>query len=277
MMLRAGELSQPRLLLEEGLSLSRDHGLSGLEYYHLSHLATLVLEAGDPVGGGAVAAESLALARRIGHARGSANALRLLGRAAVDRGDHASGRNQLEHSLALYRRYADWDGMQGSLRALGHVALDQGDSVAAGRCFRESLALAKAAGDRLELARSLEGLAGVWLAASPGLTVRLAATATALRTELAARPYPWERDRVDGWLEAARRRVGKQVHVTAWTEGLALLLDEAIALDDRALAQRPDQPAHAHGRHALRARSSTYPPRAAGQMRRRRTPGPGPG
>jgi predicted ATPase/DNA-binding XRE family transcriptional regulator len=276
-MLRAGELGQPRSLLEEGLSLSRAHGLSGLEYYHLSHLATVLVEAGDPVGSGAVAAQSLALARKIGHARGSANALRLLGRAAVGRGNHASGRDLLERSLALYRRYADWDGMQGSLRALGHVALDQADAPAAGRCFRESLALAKAAGDRLELARSLEGLTGVWLAAHPELTVRLAAAATATRAELAARPYPWESERVDGWLEAARRGVGHQVYVTAWTEGLALSLDQAIALDEHALAQRLDQPAHPHGRRALQTRSGIHPPGRAGRMGRGRTPGPGPG
>jgi hypothetical protein len=271
-MLRAGELAGLRSLLEEGLSVSRAHGLSELEYYHLSHLATLALEAGDPVRAGEVAAQSLALAQRIGHARGSANALRLLGRAAVGRGDSASGRDLLERSLGLYRRFADWDGMQGSLRALGDLALNQGDAPAAGHCFRESLALAKAAGDRLELARSLEGLAGVWLAAHPGLAVRLAAVATAMRTELAALPYPWERERVDGWLEAARRAVGQEAYASAWTGGQAFSADEAIALDEHALAQRPDQRADPHNRGAPRARSGDHPPGALGRLGRGRTP-----
>jgi non-specific serine/threonine protein kinase len=271
-MLRAGELTRSRSFLEEGLSICRAQSLSGLEYYHLNHLATVALESGDPVLGGAVAAQSLALAQRIGHSRGIANALRLLGRAAVGRGDRASGRDLLERSLGLYRQYADWDGMQGSLRALGHLELDQGNAVAAGRGFRDSLALAQAAGDRLELARSLEGLAGVWLAGRPRLTVQLAATATTTRVELAARLSPWERERLDGWLAAARRVVGDEAYVVAWTDGRALSLDQAIALDEHALEQRPDTPGHQPSRRGLQAPTGDHSPGAAVRLRRRGTP-----
>jgi hypothetical protein len=91
---------------------------------------------------------------------------------------NAEGRDLLEKSLALYRQYTDWEGMQWSLRGLGRLAIDQGDAPAA--FFMESMGLAHAAGDRLELAWSLEGLCGVALDARPERAVRLAGAAAAL-------------------------------------------------------------------------------------------------
>jgi DNA-binding CsgD family transcriptional regulator len=146
----------------------------------------------------------------------------------------------LDKSLALYRQHSDLDGMQWSLRGLGHLALDQGDATAAGRFFRESLALAHESGDRLELARSLEGLAGASLDAHPERTVRLAGTAAALREALTAEPFPWEGQRLDRWLGATERILGQVAYTAAWNEGRVMHLAQALAL-----AGADDGPDHA--------------------------------
>jgi hypothetical protein len=96
--------------------------MSVMDCYYLMALGLIALEVDDYGRANALGAECLAVARRIGHARGATNALHILGRAAVGRGDRAAGRNLLEQSLAEYREYADLDVMQRSLRALGHPA-----------------------------------------------------------------------------------------------------------------------------------------------------------
>jgi hypothetical protein len=86
-----------------------------------------------------------------------------------------------EESMAVYRKHVDWEGMGMGLRALGDLFLEQADVSAARRVFAESLTLARQIGDKLDLARSLEGLVGVWVEAQPDRSVRLAGAATALR------------------------------------------------------------------------------------------------
>ena len=69
-------------------------------------LGLVALEVRDHARAANLGAECLALAKRIGHARGSANALYVLGRDAVGRGAQVEGRDLLEKSLELYRQYA---------------------------------------------------------------------------------------------------------------------------------------------------------------------------
>jgi DNA-binding CsgD family transcriptional regulator/tetratricopeptide (TPR) repeat protein len=245
--LRHGDLAQAQSLLEEALSVSQNNGLSVMRYYGLHMLGLVALERGDHKRARALGAETLALAKRIGHARGSANALYLSARAAIISGDRPTGHDLLEKSLALYRQYVDWDGMQWCLRGLGHLEIDHGDVAAASRLFRESLALSDAAGDTLEVARSLEGLAGVALDARPDRVVRLAGAAAALREALAAAPYPRERERVDRWLGAARCSLGQEAYAAVWAEASATPVEQSVALalgdDEPARVLQTAQPA----------------------------------
>jgi non-specific serine/threonine protein kinase len=230
--LRTGDLEQAQSLFEESLSVCRRNGLSStaLEYYDLHCLGLVAVEAGDSARAATLGTECLALAKRIGHVRGSANSLYLLGRAAVSRGDYAHGRELLEQSLAWYRKDTDWLGLEWCLRALGHLALQLGDTHRARRHFRENLALAQASGDTSELAWSLEGLTGALLNSEPDRAVRLAAAAATLRHTLGARPFPWERELLDRWLAAAAVSIGDKAYAAAWTDGRAMPPDQIFGL-----------------------------------------------
>src|SRR6266849_3552115 len=66
--------------------------------------------------------------------------------------------------------------------------------------------------------------------ARPECTVQLAAAAASLREAIAARPYPWERERLDHWLAAAAQCLGADAYTAAWTAGRAMSLEQALAL-----------------------------------------------
>jgi DNA-binding CsgD family transcriptional regulator len=169
--------------------------------------------------------------------------LHLLGRAAVSSGDYAQGGELLEQSLAWYRQDSDWLGMEWCLRALGHLELQLGDTQMARRHFRENLALAQASGETSELAWSLEGLTGALLHSQPDRAVRLAAAASTIREALGAKPYPRERELLDGWLRAAAVSIGENAYVAAWADGRAMPLDQIFSLaspvDDEPNDQHP--------------------------------------
>jgi predicted ATPase len=236
---RLGNFERAQSAFEEGVRISRAHAHAALEFYHVSNWAALALEQGDEARAEVLGGEALALATRLGHVRGKAGALYVLGRVAAGRGDHAAARALLEKSLALYSKHSDRLGTGIAQRALGHLLVEQGEVGQAKIKFDESLTLAWEGGDRFELARSLEGLAGVWVEACPERAVRLAATATALREALDAVPYPWERELLHHWLDAARRKLGQELYSAAWNEGWAMPLAEAISLAfvDEACAQ----------------------------------------
>jgi hypothetical protein len=95
--------------------------------------------------------------------------------------------------------------------------------------YAESLTLAQKAGDRLMLARSLEGLAGLMATEGPERAVRLAGAADAVRASLGAAGYPAQRQQLRTWLSAARRALGAAAFSAAWTAGHALGIPHAIA------------------------------------------------
>jgi hypothetical protein len=109
-----GDAARARSLYEEGLVVCQNNGLSATElgYYILHGLAGLALKTGDSAQAAKLVADCQALAERIGHVRGSANAMYMLGCAAAMRGDHAGGRQLLVRGLARYRQFTDWQGTQ---------------------------------------------------------------------------------------------------------------------------------------------------------------------
>src|SRR5262249_16981558 len=78
--LRTGDLEVAQSLSEESLTVCRRNGLSSppLEYSDLHCLGLVAVEAGDSARAATFGTESRALAKRIGHVRGTANSLYLL-------------------------------------------------------------------------------------------------------------------------------------------------------------------------------------------------------
>ena len=89
----------------------------------------------------------------------------------------------------------------------------------AGRLFAEALQLAQQAGDRMVLARGLEGVAALVSRYTPELAVRLAGAADALREALGARVLRAESARLTRWQAAARQALGEEPCAKAWALG----------------------------------------------------------
>jgi non-specific serine/threonine protein kinase len=244
-------------------------------------------------------AEALALARHLGDARGTADALRLLGEVAQRRGDTAAARTGFEESLALARAADDPGGLRWSLedladltaerdpaaaaplyeqalglarragdphstaallRSLGEQAHAAGDQVRAAATLRESLGLSRSIGDRTCGALCLDALARVLSAQGQSArAVALFAAADALREATGMALPAGRRAAREDWVAAARGGLDDAALSAAREAGQTLDFARACAL---ALADDPPAP----------------PPAAAarGQGGRRRAPGEGP-
>jgi predicted ATPase/DNA-binding CsgD family transcriptional regulator/DNA-binding XRE family transcriptional regulator len=114
---------------------------------------------GDEAALGALAAEAVALCRRLGDRRTLAEALHLLGHRYLDPGtDYAAARAQFEESASHYRAVgADW-GLGWSLHCLASTVWQVGDGEAARRAYEESLRLFRAVGDNNMTAHPIGGL-----------------------------------------------------------------------------------------------------------------------
>src|SRR5262249_15361834 len=138
-------------------------------------------------------------------------------------------RGWLDESVALERQTGDRQGLSWSLLALARYAALDGDVAQAGRLCAEALQLAQQAGDRLVLARGLEGVAALVSRDMPELAVRLAGAADALREALGARVLPAESVRLTRWQAAARQVLGEEPCAKAWALGRCQGLDLALA------------------------------------------------
>jgi hypothetical protein len=116
-----------------------------------------------------------------------------------------------------------------SFVALAGDVLTHSDTGAARQMFTESLTIADKTGDRLTLARSLEGLAGLVATDWPERAVRLAGAADAVRAGLGAAAHPAERHDLEASLSGARRALGAATFSASWTAGHALGLPQAVA------------------------------------------------
>jgi predicted ATPase/class 3 adenylate cyclase len=215
----------------ESLGLFRELENNGGIAWSLNGLGTVARDQGDHRAARVLLEESLAIFRGLGHKWGIAHTLCYLGGAAHDQGDYEAARSLLEEAMAIYREVGDKPGIASSpLGSLGSVARDQGDDAAARVLFTESLALHRELGHRLGIVKDLEGLAALAVAqAQPERAARLLGAAEALREVIGAPLPPADRAGHDRSVPAVRTALGEQAFATAWAEGRAMSLDEAVA------------------------------------------------
>ena len=230
-----GDAARASLHYQESLALCRaladTQGIAST----LTNLGNVAQVVGDYARAKALFEESLALCRELGDTRGTAYALNNLGNVAQALGDHARGRAVLEESLVLCRELGDKQGTAYTLTNLGNVAHVLGDYARARALFEESLALCRELGEQQGIAANLEGLAR--LAPAPGTTpailahaVCLFGAAAALRAAIGM-PLPLnEREGYERATTAVRAAVGEAAWATAWAEGQALTLEQAVSL-----------------------------------------------
>jgi predicted ATPase/transcriptional regulator with XRE-family HTH domain len=144
----------------------------------------------------------------------------------------------LDAAKALYQECAQVCRANGNLRhlsfalhGLGEVAVEQDEAAAGLNFFGESIRLRQQLGDRPELALSLRALGMARLAlGEEESAVRLFAAGHCLQQTLGISLPPRYRAETEEMLARLKVQVGGVVFDRAWSEGLALSLDEAISL-----------------------------------------------
>lgn len=155
-----------------------------------------------------------------------------LGRAAHDAGDHERARALGEQCLALFRELGVGSAdVAQTLNLLGRVALAEARPDRAAALFGESLALQQELQDVAGVAMNLEDLARVaGVRGRPNGMVRLLGAAHALRAASGVSLAALDRNAHERAVAAGRARLDEATFASAWIEGAALTLEQAIAL-----------------------------------------------
>jgi predicted ATPase/DNA-binding SARP family transcriptional activator len=158
-----------------------------------------------------------------------------LGLVAQRRGDAERARQQREQALALLRRRSGRHPLGAFLlHRLGMVAQQQGDLEHAAAMNREVVEQARTHGAPLLLAVALEGLAGIGDAAGdPELAAVLLGVAATVRRAAGMPLPPGQRGEVDRLARAARQALGEERFATAFADGEAVSMEEAVAVARR--------------------------------------------
>ncbi len=224
-----GELSTASLLLERCVAIWRDEGDPADVARALSNLANVTKLQGEPTRASALYDECLAMFRQVGDVAGIAWTLNYRGDVARESNDLTAARSFYEQSLAAFSLSRDGWGIASALSDLAGLSWDQGDSNEARRLYGESIQMFKNLGHKRGIARVLECLAANAAAQSNAVqSLHFAGAAAALRERLGAPLTPAEKHKLEKVLEFARRALGSAAGLTAWMEGWALPVEEAI-------------------------------------------------
>ncbi|HEX9438940.1 MAG TPA: tetratricopeptide repeat protein [Roseiflexaceae bacterium] len=225
-----GDNARATTLFEESLALRRERGDTGRIANSLNNLANIAFDQGAYERARTLYEESLALLRELGNQQGIAMALTNLGGVLSHQGDYARAQELHEERLALFQQLADQSGSANALSNLGRVAYYRGDYVRATTYFTKSLELFRELKDRRGIAECLERLAGVAGARGQAQrAARLCGAAECLHEAINAPVAPADRLYYERIVADVRAQLDETAFATAWAEGRATPLEQAIA------------------------------------------------
>jgi tetratricopeptide (TPR) repeat protein len=224
-----GDYARSMVLLEAGLSLSRNIGDKRIIATYLDDMGLVNLIQGDYTRATTLLDESLALCQAIGDTIGAAFPLTKLGEVAYHQGNYDRAAAYLEVGLDLFQKQQNKREMVWPLLNLGHVALCQGDTGRAATLYAESVTLLQALKDKSGIAYALEGFARLTAQHWPEQAARLFGAAEIQRDTIGAPMLPVERTNYDQTIMAIHSRLNNEAFEAAWAEGRALPLEQAIA------------------------------------------------
>jgi len=173
--------------------------------------------------------ESLLLQREVGDRAGIAFAICNLGTIAQARREYARAAALYEEGIVLTRDIGDLVLLTELLGNLGTVVRFQGDTRRARTLFREGLQASEEVGHRYGIAWLLANAAEVAVAeGEPLRAARLFSAAEALFAIIGTHLAPAERADFDRDLATARAQIDEPAWQSAWAEGEAMSLEEAI-------------------------------------------------
>ncbi len=174
---------------------------------------------------------SLVTLQEAGDMIGIADILDRLAGALRWQGEYDRATTVYAESIELYRELSLQAGLAAALHGRGYVALWMGHIAEAKRLFSESMRLFCAIDHASGIGWCCHGLAGVaGLAGAPGArrAARLLGAATNLIVPLMCWP-PAPRAEYERVVTAARAQLDAATWDAAWTEGLAMTLEQALA------------------------------------------------
>ena len=225
---KKGDLSRSRTLFTESLELWRSLDDRVAVIRALSNLAHVEKQLGSFDRARELLEECLTISGQLQDRAGMAWALNQKGDVAREEKDTAAARSLYERSLGMFREIGDRWGAAGTLADLGGLEREQGNLEAAHRLYAESLEAFRALDHKRGVARLLECFAATAAPSQPARALRLAGAAAALRQAVAGAPAPAEQARLEESLEPARSALPDAAGVSAWMEGWAMPLEEAI-------------------------------------------------
>ena len=224
-----GDHSEARVLQEQSLAIGRELGNRRGIAASLGQLGVIAMYRGDYPEALSLQQQSLDLSREMGDRSAVARSLQHLGRVAAERADYAAARSQLEESLTLRRQLGDRHELAASLAELGLLERYQQRFDAARERFEACLAIWRDLGNRQGVASLLGGLAGLEFSLGrPEPAARLWGAAEALRETIDVPLQPFERGRYDRDVAAARAQAGADRFASAWREGRAVSVEQAM-------------------------------------------------
>jgi predicted ATPase len=229
---RQGDYAAARALHTKGLEVSRELGDKRLI---AENLQSLGIVAEKYPAARSLFEKSLAIRRELGDRAEIAIALNHLGSVIARQGDYATARSLHEEGLAICQQLGVKDGIAQSLKGLADVAHLGGDYALAVSLYRQSLAMWLELGEKPEFLHPLEHVAGVLMARGQHeRAVRLWGAAQGLRNTISVPRPPYETDRYERQISAARVVLGEEGFAVFWAQGQAMGTDQAIeyALQD---------------------------------------------
>ena len=223
------DYSLARSYYEESLTLCRALGEKWGVAVALGGLGVTAFAQGDYTVARPLLEEGVVLVRPQRDKRSLALNLYYLGRITRHGGDYQQALALFEESLALYEELGNKPGIARLLCMLGKMACDKGDYGQAGAQLKESLALKQES--RRGIASVLAGFATLTVARQQAkLAAQLLGAVEVLREAIGSPPLsPDERTDYEQALVAARTALGEEAFATAWAQGRAMPLEQAIA------------------------------------------------
>jgi tetratricopeptide (TPR) repeat protein len=225
-----GEVADACALFERCVAIWKELGDPADIARALSNLARVMKLQGDCERASSLYDECLTMFRQTGDRAGVAWNLNYQGDVARERLDFAAARSFFEQSLAEFRQLRDSWGIASTLSDLASLSCDRGDNAEGRRLYGQSIKIFQELGHKRGVARTLECLAMSAAADSNAENaLHSAGAAAALRQKLGAPLTPVEQARLEKALEFARRSIGDTAGLTAWMEGWAMPIEEAVA------------------------------------------------
>jgi len=224
-----GDLAAASSLFEKCLTIWRDLGGPADIARALSNLANAMRLRREYERAFSLYNECRTMFIKAGDGAGVAWTLSYQGNVACEKGDCIAARSFYEESLAAFRQLRDAWGIASVLSDLASLHRDEGDHAEAHRLYGESIKIFHTLGHKRGIARVLECLAATAAAQSNAeYSLRLAGAAAALRQRLGAPPAPGEQSRLEKALESARQTLSNAAGLTAWMEGWAMPVEQAV-------------------------------------------------